>query len=75
MNSLDVQLNNIIQRSLNSSGSLEILLKGNKEENYSIKDIVLQQEEIKQSVGVLTTAIKDLRKDLEIIVHHHNMSC
>lgn len=75
MNSLDIQLNNIIQRSINSSGSLEILLKGNKEENYSIKDIVLQQEEIKQGLGVLANTIKDLKKDLEIIVHHHNTSC
>lgn len=75
MNSLDVQLNNIIQRSLNSSGSLEILLKGNKEENYSIKDIVLKQEELNRSIGTLASVINDLRKDLEIIVHHHSMNC
>lgn len=75
MNTLDKQIQGVIQNSISRTMKIKIPLQNNEEERNILLQILKEQAELKQKMAMLRLSIENLRSDIAVIKHHHEYNC
>lgn len=75
MNTLDKQIQGVIQNSISKTMKIKIQLQNNEEERNILLQILKEQAELKQKMAMLRLSIENLRSDIAVIKHHHEYNC
>lgn len=75
MNTLDKQLQGIIQDSISRTINVKIPLQENEQERNLLIQMIKEQELQRQQIKSLRMAFEQLRADIMVIVHHHEYNC
>ena len=75
MNTLDKQLNGIIEKSVLNSINIKIPIENTTNEENILNKIMYKQIEIEQQIKSLRISIEKLRTDISVIKHHHEYNC
>lgn len=75
MNTLDKQIQGVIQNSISKTMKIKIPLQNNEEERNILLQILKEQAELKQKMAMLRLSIENLRSDIAVIKHHHEYNC
>lgn len=75
MNTLDKQIQGVIQNSISKTMNIKIPLQSSEEERNILLQILNEQAELKQKMAMLRLSIESLRSDIAVIKHHHEYNC
>lgn len=75
MNTLDKQIQGIIQESVSKTMNIKIPLQDNDQERNLLLKIMEQQKILEKKVNELRITIEQLRSDISTIKHHHEYYC
>lgn len=75
MNTLDKQIQGVIQNSISKTMNIKIPLQNNEEERNILLQILKEQAELKQKMTMLRLSIENLISDIAVIKHHHEYYC
>lgn len=75
MNTLDKQIQGIIQNSVSKTMNIKIPIQDNEQERNLLLQIIKEQEELKSNMKSLRIGFEQLRADIMVIVHHHEYNC
>ena len=75
MNTLDKQIQGVIENSLSKTMKIKIPLQSNDYEKNLLIQIIKNQSSIQEQIIRLKAVIAQLRSDIAVIKHHHEYYC